>query len=216
MSTTDPAASRRPNILYFHVDNLGLGELGCYGGGPLRGADTRRIAAFAAEGIRLTHFVVEPQCTPTRSALMTGRYPIRSGNHTIALGGNDGGLVAWERTIGEILSDAGYATACYGKWHIGAEAGRWPTDHGFDEFYGPPRTTTNACGPMTRPTTRSVTAPGTCTRARAGTVSTRGSTSRWTARSRPPATSSTRVARSSSSIGASPPTDRSICTSTTR
>src|SRR5579884_4299453 len=79
MSTTDPAASRRPNILYFHVDNLGLGELGCYGGGPLRGADTRRIDAFAAEGIRLTHFVVEPQCTPTRSALMTGRYPERDG-----------------------------------------------------------------------------------------------------------------------------------------
>jgi arylsulfatase A-like enzyme len=71
---------------------------------------------------------------------MTGRYPIRSGNHTIALGGNDGGLVAWERTIAEVLSEQGYATACYGKWHIGAEDGRWPTDHGFDEFYGPPRT----------------------------------------------------------------------------
>ena len=129
-----------PNILFFHVDNLGMGELGCYGGGKLRGADTRRIDRFAEEGLKLTHYVVEPQCTPTRSALMTGRYPIRSGTHTIALGGNSGGIVAWEQTMGEILSSAGYATACFGKWHIGAEDGRWPTDHGFDEWYGPPRT----------------------------------------------------------------------------
>ena len=87
--------ARRPNILFFHVDNLGMGELGCYGGGILRGADTKRIDTFRTEGVKLTHYVVEPQCTPTRSALMTGRYPIRSGNHTIALGGNTGGLVRW-------------------------------------------------------------------------------------------------------------------------
>ena len=93
--------SRKPNILFFHVDNLGMGELGCYGGGILRGADTKRIDKFAKEGLKLTHYVVEPQCTPTRSALMTGRYPIRSGNHTIALGGNAGGLVRWEITIAE-------------------------------------------------------------------------------------------------------------------
>jgi arylsulfatase A-like enzyme len=130
----------RPNIVYFHVDNLGLGELGCFGGGILRGADTQRIDQFAAGGLQLSHFVVEPQCTPTRPALMTGRHPIRSGNHTIALGGNNGGLVAWERTMGDILAEAGYATACFGKWHIGAEDGRWPTDHGFDEWYGPART----------------------------------------------------------------------------
>ena len=71
---------------------------------------------------------------------MTGRFPIRSGNHTIALGGNGGGIVTWERTIGSILSEAGYATSIYGKWHIGAEDGRFPTDHGFDEWYGPLRT----------------------------------------------------------------------------
>lgn len=130
----------KPNIVFFHVDNLGMGELGCYGGGILRGADTKRVDQFATEGLKLSHYVVEPQCTPTRSALMTGRYPIRSGNHTIALGGNAGGLVAWERTMGDTLSEAGYTTACYGKWHIGAEDGRWPTDHGFDEWYGPPRT----------------------------------------------------------------------------
>ena len=68
---------------------------------------------------------------------MTGRYSIRSGNHTVALAGSEGGLVTWERTMAEVLSDSGYATACLGKWHIGASKGRWPTDQGFDEWYGP-------------------------------------------------------------------------------
>src|SRR5262245_12253654 len=81
-----PTAARSvpPNIVYFLVDNLGFGELGCYGGGILRGADTRRIDAFAAEGTKLLNFAPEAQCTPSRSALMTGRYAIRSGNHTVA------------------------------------------------------------------------------------------------------------------------------------
>lgn len=131
---------RSPNIVYFLVDNLGYGELGCYGGGILRGADTRRIDEFATEGMKLLNFAPEAQCTPSRSALMTGRYAIRSGNHTVALPGDEGGLVAWEKTIGDVLSARGYATACFGKWHIGDSNGRWPTDHGFDEWYGPPRT----------------------------------------------------------------------------
>lgn len=131
---------RQPNIIYFLVDNLGYGELGCYGGGILRGADTARIDSFASEGMKLLNFAPEAQCTPSRSALMTGRYAVRSGNHTVALPGDDGGLVAWERTMGDVLSEQGYATACVGKWHIGASEGRWPTDHGFDEWYGIPRT----------------------------------------------------------------------------
>ncbi|MBX9827714.1 MAG: arylsulfatase [Xanthobacteraceae bacterium] len=136
-----PAApSGPPNIVYFLVDNLGFGELGCYGGGILRGADTRRIDAFASEGMKLLNFAPEAQCTPSRSALMTGRYAVRSGNHTVALPGDEGGLVAWEKTMGDVLSARGYATACVGKWHIGESQGRWPTDHGFDEWYGPPRT----------------------------------------------------------------------------
>jgi arylsulfatase len=129
-----------PNIVYFLVDNLGYGELGCYGGGVLRGADTRRIDAFADEGMKLLNFAPEAQCTPSRSALMTGRYAIRSGNHTVALPGDEGGLVAWEQTMADVLSASGYATACVGKWHIGESNGRWPTDHGFDEWYGIPRT----------------------------------------------------------------------------
>ena len=63
----------RPNILFFHVDNLGFGELSCYSGGPFRGTWTRRIDAFAGQGFRLTNYAPEAQCTPTRSALLTGR-----------------------------------------------------------------------------------------------------------------------------------------------
>jgi arylsulfatase len=127
-----------PNIVYFHVDNLGFGELGCYGGGILRGAQTRRIDSFAGEGFQLLNFAPEAQCTPSRTALLTGRHAIRTGNHTVAMAGSESGIVAWERTLGDVFSDAGYATMCMGKWHIGDCDGRWPTDHGFDEWYGPP------------------------------------------------------------------------------
>ena len=72
------ANAKRPNVIYFLVDNLGIGELSCYSGGPLRGAYTPRIDAFAREGIRLLNFAPETQCTPSRSAFMTGRYSIRS------------------------------------------------------------------------------------------------------------------------------------------
>jgi arylsulfatase A-like enzyme len=130
----------KPNIVFFFVDNLGFGELGCYGGGILRGADTARIDQFSEEGIKLLNFAPEAQCTPSRSALMTGRYSIRSGNQSVPAYGMGGGLVRWERTIAEVLSEAGYATQIVGKWHIGDTDGRWPTDHGFDEWYGLPRT----------------------------------------------------------------------------
>jgi arylsulfatase len=128
----------RPNVVYFQADNLGYGELGCYGGGVLRGAETRRLDQFAAEGFKLLNFAPEAQCTPSRTALMTGRHAIRTGNHTVALSGGEAGIVAWERTLADILSEAGYATMCMGKWHIGDCEGRWPTDHGFVEWYGPP------------------------------------------------------------------------------
>jgi len=138
----------RPNIVFFHVDNLGFGELSCYGGGPFRGAWTRRIDAFAQQGFRLTNYAPEAQCTPSRSALLTGRHAIRSGTHSVPLGAAGGwGLVAWERTLGDVLSDAGYACAAYGKWHVGEDPGRWPTDKGFDEWYGPPRTYDEALWP---------------------------------------------------------------------
>jgi arylsulfatase A-like enzyme len=134
-------AAERPSILFFCVDNLGFGELSCYSGGPFRGTWTRRIDAFAEQGFRLTNYAPEAQCTPSRSALLTGRYAIRSGTHSVPLGAPRGwGLVGWEKTLGDVLKDAGYACAAYGKWHVGEGPGRWPTDKGFEEWYGPPRT----------------------------------------------------------------------------
>ena len=138
----------RPNILFFHVDNLGFGELSCYAGGPLRGATTARIDAFADEGFRLTNYCPESQCTPTRSALLTGRHAIRTGTHTVPVGARGGwGLVAWEKTVADLLSDVGYACAAYGTWHVGEGQGRWPTDKGFEEWCGPPRTYDEALWP---------------------------------------------------------------------
>ena len=80
------AQELKPNIVFILTDNLGYGELGVYGGGELRGAPTPRLDKLAAEGLRLTNFNVEPQCTPSRSALMTGRHPIRSGTTKVVWG----------------------------------------------------------------------------------------------------------------------------------
>ena len=104
------AASEKPNILMIMVDNLGYGELGVYGGGELRGAPTPRIDKLAAEGMRLTNFNVEPQCTPSRSALMTGRHPIRSGT-TKVVWGMLYGMTQWEKTMPELFSE-GLAMRC--------------------------------------------------------------------------------------------------------
>jgi len=110
--TQSPQASK-PNIVFILMDNLGYGEVGCYGGGVTRGAPTPRIDSLATDGTRLTNFNVEAQCTPSRSALMTGRFAIRSGTHSVPIGGGLEGLTQWEVTIAEALSAAGYATAAY-------------------------------------------------------------------------------------------------------
>jgi arylsulfatase len=139
--------AQSPNIVFILMDNLGYGEPGCYGGGIVRGAPTPRIDRLADEGTRLTNFNVEAQCTPSRSALMTGRFPIRSGTHSIPIGEGLDGLTQWEVTIAELLSSVGYATGHFGKWHIGGSQGRLPNDQGFDEWYGIPRTTDEAFWP---------------------------------------------------------------------
>ena len=129
-------AQDKPNIVLVFLDNFGWGEPGFNGGGIVRGAATLRLDQLASEGLRLTNFNVEVQCTPSRSAIMTGRYAIRSGNGSVPLGGGVYGLVQWEITMAEMLSDAGYATGIFGKWHLGRTRGRFPTDQGFDEWYG--------------------------------------------------------------------------------
>jgi arylsulfatase len=132
---------RPPNIVLILADNLGWGELGCYGGGMLRGAPTPRIDRLASEGLRLLNFNIESDCVPTRSALMTGRHPIRTGAlESGAPAGLSAGIHPWEITLAQLLSAQGYATAIHGKWHLGDRAGRYPTDRGFDQWYGIPRT----------------------------------------------------------------------------
>jgi len=132
---------RKPNIVLLLADNLGYGEPGCYGGGVLRGAPTPRIDRLATEGLRLLNFNVEAQCTPSRSAIMTGRFAIRSGTMKVPRGGAPYGLTQWEITIAELLSAQGYATGHFGKWHLGDIEGRYPTNQGFDEWYGIPNST---------------------------------------------------------------------------
>lgn len=136
-----------PNVLVILADNLGYGEVGAYGGGVTRGAQTPRIDSLARDGMRCLNFNMETQCTPSRSSLMTGRWAVRSGTHSVPFGGVADGLTQWEVTLGEALSDAGYATGYYGKWHLGSHDGRLPNDQGFDEWFGIPRTTDEALWP---------------------------------------------------------------------
>ncbi len=143
-SAESTAAQAKPNIVLVFMDNFGWGEPGFNGGGITRGAPTPRLDQLASEGLRLTNFNVEAQCTPSRSAIMTGRYAIRSGNGTVPAGGGVYGLVQWEVTLAEMLSDAGYSTGMFGKWHLGRTEGRFPTDQGFDDWYGIPNSTDDA------------------------------------------------------------------------
>jgi arylsulfatase len=127
------AAEQKPNIVFILVDNVGWGNFGVYGGT----ISTPRIDKLASEGIRFNNYNVEAQCTPTRSAIHTGRYSVRSGTFTIPWPGQGlAGLAPWEYTIAKLLSDDGYATALYGKWHLGDVQGRLPNDQGYDEWWG--------------------------------------------------------------------------------
>jgi arylsulfatase len=94
--------------------------------------------------MRLLNYNVEAQCTPSRAALMTGRYAIRTGNASVPLDVQNYGLTQWEHTMPEMLSEAGYVTGMFGKWHLGDTQGRLPTDQGFDEWYGIPNSTDEA------------------------------------------------------------------------
>lgn len=127
------AQERKPNVVFILVDNIGWGNFGVYGGT----VPTPRIDKLASEGIRFNNYNVEVQCTPTRSAIHTGRYPVRSGTYTVPFPGTGkAGMAPWEYTIAKLLSDASYATALYGKWHLGNTQGRLPNDQGYDEWWG--------------------------------------------------------------------------------
>ena len=139
-----------PNIILIMADDLGYGDLGSYGCTDIH---TPAIDSLATEGVRFTTFYANaPECTPTRTALLTGRYQHRVGGLECALGignvgryddairlrqTNDMGLPAEQTTIARMLKDAGYATAICGKWHLGYEKKFFPLRHGFDYWFGP-------------------------------------------------------------------------------
>lgn len=128
-------SQNKPNVVLIFPDNLGIGEVNVYGGA--RGVPTPNIDKIGQEGIRLTNFNVEYSCTPSRIAILTGRYAARAGDDYYS------GTTLWETTLAEQLKTAGYATALFGKWDLGAEnwlGKREPTDQGFDEWYGIPGT----------------------------------------------------------------------------
>jgi len=130
-----------PNVVFIYADDLGYGDLGAYGA---RAIKTPNLDRMAAEGLRLTSFYsVSPVCTPSRAALLTGRYAARMGIANMHLSNvltfqDSTGLPTDETTIATALKARGYATACIGKWHLGHAAPHRPIDHGFDHYYGIP------------------------------------------------------------------------------
>lgn len=150
LSATAPAADAPPNIVLILADDMGYGDLGCFGCPDIR---TSHIDSLAKQGVRLTSFYSNgPECTPTRTGLMTGRYQQRVGGLECAIGlagvgryddasrlaaTHDLGLPPEQSVLARRLKDAGYATAICGKWHLGYEPKFLPSKHGFDHFFGP-------------------------------------------------------------------------------
>jgi arylsulfatase len=134
-STNSQAAkSDKPNVVLMLADNLGYGDASCYNGGIRGGMRTPRIDQLASEGIRFTQFLVEPGCTPSRAALLTGRYSVRCGLSMIIAPGGVNTLQEEEVTLGEVFKSVGYNTTYVGKWHLDAEPKSQPQNQGFDQW----------------------------------------------------------------------------------
>lgn len=133
-------ADRPPNVVIIFCDDLGYGDLACFGSPNIR---TPHLDRMAAEGQKWTSFyVASPVCTPSRAALMTGRYPVRNGmmsaRRVVLFPNSGGGLPAKEVTLAELLKQKGYATGAFGKWHLGHLPQFLPTAQGFDTYFGIP------------------------------------------------------------------------------
>jgi arylsulfatase A-like enzyme len=134
------ATPKGPNFIIIMADDLGYGDLGCYGHPSIR---TPHLDRMAREGMRFTDFYSSAEvCTPSRAGLLTGRYPIRSGmcgdQPRVLTARAKGGLPREEITLAEALKERGYATACIGKWHLGSKPQHHPKHHGFDYYFGLP------------------------------------------------------------------------------
>ena len=134
-------AMAKPNLIVIFIDDMGYGDIGPFGSTK---NETPHLDRMAKEGMKLTSFyVASPVCSPSRAALMTGSYPKRVGlakgsGHVVLFPGDVHGLNPKEITIAEVLKNEGYATGCYGKWHLGDQPEFLPTSQGFDEYYGIP------------------------------------------------------------------------------
>lgn len=138
LAALEKKTGRKPNIVWFVIDDMGYGDPGCYGGGASIGAATPNIDRLAKEGLKLTSVYSQPTCTPTRSAILTGRLPARTGLTRPILAGDVLTKNPWEDeiSIAKILSSNNYKTVLSGKWHIGELEGMRPFEVGFDEYQG--------------------------------------------------------------------------------
>lgn len=136
MAQDENGESLPPNIVFIFTDDLGYGDVGLFGATDV---DTPNIDRIGQEGVQFTNFYsASPVCTPSRAALLTGRYPIRMGIHHVFFPHSYTGMPPEELTVAELLRDAGYKTAIVGKWHLGHHEKYLPLNQGFDEFYGIP------------------------------------------------------------------------------
>jgi len=135
-SLVDAPQTKRPNILIILADDMGFSDIGCYGSE----IDTPNVNALAQGGLRFTHFRNTARCCPSRASLLTGLYSHQAG---VGLMVEDRGRPAYQgylnercATIAEVLRPAGYSTLMSGKWHVGEHHPHWPTDRGFDKYFG--------------------------------------------------------------------------------
>lgn len=126
--------NKKPNIVFIMTDDVGWGDLGCYGGGETRGCLTPHLDKLAAEGIRFTNYYGQASCTAGRASFITGRIPLRTALSTVLAPGDLNGLHKEDPTIAEALKKLGYNTAQWGKWHLGDRPENFPTAHGFDQM----------------------------------------------------------------------------------
>ena len=135
LSTSSATAQTKPNILVIFGDDIGWMNVSSYGG-DIMGVQTPNIDRIGREGLRLTSFYAQPSCTAGRAAFITGQLPVRTGLTTVGTPGSPAGLQKEDITLAEILKTRGYATAQFGKNHLGDLEEHLPHRHGFDEFWG--------------------------------------------------------------------------------
>jgi uncharacterized sulfatase len=127
-------ANKVPNIVFIMMDDMGYGDMGCYGSGLI---ETPAMDAIVARGIRCTRMYSAPTCSPARAQVLTGKYAQRVGVPRVVFADDAWGLEPSHRTMADYLRERGYATGAFGKWHLGVHPQHLPTRHGFDTYYGP-------------------------------------------------------------------------------